>query len=339
MLVAALALAAVLEPAPPVPPPPSPATLDLRWTAPASCPTADEIRQRYLAMLSAPPAGLGTMVVDARVDNHGTRWTLLLVTHFDGGADERTLEAPSCAALADATAMLLAVALEPGLASSSSTAEAPATEPLVEPLVEPVVEQAMEPVMDPLVEPVVEPAPIPSRRATGGDRRPARKAQGVVRPFAGVEYGAVPGVAAYLGVAGGAVLPRARFEFDVAWLSPRRRAGPRSSSVRVQGFVGAAHACLRLRWAVVEFPICGGLEGGLMRATATGVPNAKPALGPWLGPSSRFAVAYARGRWGVFGSIGVALRAWGTRLRIDDAIVFTPALASIRVAVGLEVFF
>jgi hypothetical protein len=163
--------------------------------------------------------------------------------------------------------------------------------------------------------------------------------RGLLRPLVGVEYGALPGVTAYAGIGGGLVWPRARLEIDAGWLAPREDEGPGGTRLLAQMVVAAVHGCVRARVGVVELPVCGGVEGGFVNAAPRGLDAGEVVRGPWLGPSVRVGVAYARRRVGVFGAVSAVGRAWGTRLLIDDDVVFRQEIASLRLLVGLEVFF
>ncbi|HEX4403317.1 MAG TPA: hypothetical protein VH560_00710 [Polyangia bacterium] len=87
----------------------------LVWAAPAGCPSSAEI-SRELARVARAPAGktLPHLTVDARVEPRGERWVLHLRTVRDGVEGERELEAESCASLARAATLVVALALGVG---------------------------------------------------------------------------------------------------------------------------------------------------------------------------------------------------------------------------------
>lgn len=86
--------------------------LHLAWRAPAGCPTGESVREAALkaATGDGPREPLD---VEARVVR-GARWQVVIRTTRNGAAAaERRIEAASCAALADATAVILAIAMIP----------------------------------------------------------------------------------------------------------------------------------------------------------------------------------------------------------------------------------
>ena len=115
------------------------AQLRLEWRAPDSCPSRERLLARTQELLGhAPEAGLkGELQLDARATELSRdSWQLDLSSRSDGGIPtSRSVKATSCAELADAAALLIALAIDPELqvaaAGSSATFEpdspAPAT--------------------------------------------------------------------------------------------------------------------------------------------------------------------------------------------------------------------
>ena len=104
----------------------------LTWDAPAGCPTAEEVLgdvDRTLAQPGAPPTPvMATVQVSAEPD--GT-WQASLSLDVRGARTERRFRAESCGAIAAATAVILAIAVEdaseapPTTASLASASESP----------------------------------------------------------------------------------------------------------------------------------------------------------------------------------------------------------------------
>ena len=85
--------------------------LQLTWRGPAGCPSGERVRAA--ALKSAGKAAIEPLEADARVE-HGERWKVTIRTSRSGTAvEERTIEGASCAAVADATAVILAIAMIP----------------------------------------------------------------------------------------------------------------------------------------------------------------------------------------------------------------------------------
>jgi len=96
----------------------TPSDYELEWSAPNECPSADAIRARITALLSGPPQGNGTASITAEVQPVDGGYRLSLVTRFQAAIDERSVVASTCADVAESTALVVAVALEPGLSST-----------------------------------------------------------------------------------------------------------------------------------------------------------------------------------------------------------------------------
>jgi hypothetical protein len=96
--------------------------LRFSWDAPNGCPSGESVRAA--ALRNAPAAAI-PLEADAVV-SHRDRWSVTLRTRRADASGERVLEAASCTALADATAVILALALVPPGEAISATA-APVT--------------------------------------------------------------------------------------------------------------------------------------------------------------------------------------------------------------------
>jgi hypothetical protein len=120
----------------------------LSWSAPAGCPTAEDVRAAALRGAepdvpdrnAAAPAVVDEpeLEASARVSSRQvgavTQWTVELQTRRGALTGERTIEASSCAGIAEATAVVLGLALlsgspasEPEIVASPTTAAPPAT--------------------------------------------------------------------------------------------------------------------------------------------------------------------------------------------------------------------
>lgn len=102
--------------------------LRLSWDAPNGCPSGESVRS---AAVRNAPASAVPLEADAVV-SHRDRWTVTLRTRRPEASGERVLEAASCTALADATAVILALALVPPgeeavVPATTTTAAADAT--------------------------------------------------------------------------------------------------------------------------------------------------------------------------------------------------------------------
>lgn len=88
--------------------------LALEWSAPSTCPKRADVERRVTALLSGPVRA--ALHVVGRVKKSGALFVLQLSLEGDAYRAQRTLEAARCQSLADASAWLIAVALDPDLA-------------------------------------------------------------------------------------------------------------------------------------------------------------------------------------------------------------------------------
>lgn len=107
----------------------------LRWSAPAGCPDANAVKDEVERLLGAsrtqPAKPIEVSAAVAR-DERG-RWRVRLETAGDGGPRVRELRGASCKAVADASALILALMIDPEAVAtapaSASTTPSPAATP------------------------------------------------------------------------------------------------------------------------------------------------------------------------------------------------------------------
>src|SRR5580693_739877 len=87
----------------------------LAWKAPPACPDEATVRANVATLLAGSSA---TVDARAEVQRIGERWQVVVV--MNGG--ERRLEADSCRALADATALIVALAVDPARVAANRSA-------------------------------------------------------------------------------------------------------------------------------------------------------------------------------------------------------------------------
>ena len=99
--------------------------LRLEWSAPGGCPNGVEIAQRIEALLGAPIIQMTPEPIVARgkvVEIGPLRYELELETRQREQRFVRSMQAPSCAELSDAGALVLALAIDPALAERRARA-------------------------------------------------------------------------------------------------------------------------------------------------------------------------------------------------------------------------
>ncbi len=325
----------VLGLAPTLPPPPieisaqdelHAADYTLVWSAPASCPSAEEIQARVAALRTTEPGGDGIVDIRAEVVQDGELHRLALTTEYRGHSDTRELAARECAELGEAVALVVSFALAP---------EPPAPPSRTPPEPEP--ERA--PTSAPT--PLPEPAPnVPEVERDPPPRRAVRP-RAVVRIGGVFEGGIVAGVTGGPFVGAGLAWPRWRLELHGAYLGPRRdvRAGV---GARYEAGIVGARGCRRFFAGPIELPLCIGAEAGAVRATAIGA-GRRVAHGPWVGPLVGAALAWRRRRVGVEPGLwigaDVVARAYGSAFTFGGVERFRQSWVSARLSAGLELFF
>lgn len=296
-------------------PPTAEPRVDLVWTAPASCPDAAAVHARLRALAPDLPAGPVVRAEATVVARPGPVWRMRLALRGQDLDDRRTLEARDCRSLADVTALLLALAVAPeavaarvaaagsppdppapgstpppGSAEPASTpAHAPAEPPPAPSTIPPAPDAPPRPIpharpeppqTSPLVsewdsaaDPLAAHAPSPAPRSLRGAARLS---------FAG-DLGALsrwsPAGALGLALLG----PAWRLELQGTYAA-RRLAYPERPDLggHLQLAAGSVRGCGVPRWRRLEFPVCGGLELGLVRAVGRGVPEPREVRELWL---------------------------------------------------------
>jgi hypothetical protein len=100
--------------------------LTLRWHAPATCPDRTAVLARIRAHLPQEHRSARPWSVEGRVVNQGARYHLELDMQSDESLAQRAIDNESCAALAEAAALLVALALDPEAAAARDAETAPA---------------------------------------------------------------------------------------------------------------------------------------------------------------------------------------------------------------------
>lgn len=118
--------------------PPPPATLT--WEAPDGCPTAGEVMNDVARTLAEPAAARTPVTATAQVlAGPGEVWQATLILDVGGTRTERRFQAESCQAIADAAALIIALAEEDApdtapIAAAPAAAPAPHTDAEMPPL-------------------------------------------------------------------------------------------------------------------------------------------------------------------------------------------------------------
>lgn len=272
MVVAGIVVAAHLLPfaAPVAAEPVGAATPSLQWSAPPTCPSAEHVRERVAAL--ARPGG-AALSVRVRVDRGEAGFVAAIELDDGEQMQRRSVTAASCDALADAVAVIVAVA--PGRVSPQPDAvAAPQSEPREpaaprdDPTAPPVEES------EPPITAASETPPPPSRvavvRARGG---PVRSQLGLAVD-AGLRWRTVPGVAPAIAMDVAWIGRGVRVELRGLATTPTRSEPLPSPYQRVRARVHSGVVQARASWVPrlrrVELPLGAGLELGALTAAGRG---------------------------------------------------------------------
>lgn len=323
---------------------PPPAEIELVWEAPSQCPDDAALRARIEQMLSGPPRGEGTVRVTGTIEERAAGLSLTLTTDFRGQVERRELEAPSCDELGEATAILLAIALEPELEdtlespmkpeSESESNAVPEPEAIPDP--PPSEPNAPEAPTERATTPTDASGPAPTSDAPTEPRRRLPKPSLALRIAALAELGALPGPTGGPHLALGLHWRRLRLEVHGAYLAPRLDVVAGQGALYQAG-TGGVRACGRPRAGAVEFPLCGGIEGGAVRGATRGFDPPRSANAPWLGPLASVGVARRWGRVGLWAALEGAAPVLRGEFVFEGEVRFGSFPVTGRALLGLEI--
>lgn len=251
----------------------------IAWEAPAGCPDGAEVERRAAALLAgslraAPPELRFRFAVRAEAG----RWVLEGVQEGAAGSGARTLRASECAALAEAAALLVALAVDPTLppAPEDRVVEPVTVVPPPPPLQDVPKDRSEEgpaeaaPAPEPTPMALAEPSPSPP---PPGVEAPARRVRGALGLQAGLGLGALPRPAALLRLVGGVRWRALRVGGRASVWLPREAPAPTRPEVGGRFWLasGGVQVCGVARPARrVEFPLCAAFELGLLTGRGTG---------------------------------------------------------------------
>jgi len=108
-----------------------PASFSLSWQAPDDCPGESYVRGAVEQLLGGGPLPPARVTARAVVDHVASdRWQVHLTTVRDGATGERVVESQSCQSLADATALIVALTIDPERVAARAPSPSPSTSAL-----------------------------------------------------------------------------------------------------------------------------------------------------------------------------------------------------------------
>lgn len=228
-----------------------PARVDLRWSAPAECPSEAQVRAKVerLAGRSLQAAREPPIVV--RIDAAQVAddaWTVQIAIHHPGSVAprERRIEGVTCAEVADAAAVAIAIAITPA-PPSLAVASPPASAP---------------------------------DRPRSAELRPALRVHG------GVDFASLPSPSPGTMVSFVFLFGANRVEIHgSAWLPEEGTAATKpTAGGRLSLLAAGARYCRSFREGTLEIAGCGGLEAGALRGSGFGIAMPASGAAPWIAP-------------------------------------------------------
>jgi hypothetical protein len=228
----------------------------LTWQAPEGCPARgawlSSLRSRVddAAWNEAAPK----LRASVRIDTTETGYVLQLDTELDGAPGQRRLEAARCEELVEASALIVAFAIDPEAAARTANAAPVVASDGTPPVVAPV---AAEPVVPAPAEPALpeaeKPKPLTPPVEAGGDserapERPRPRTQLFVRPLALLDVGTLPAVGVGPSLVLGLRVRRVSIELGASYLPAQliAEATERRVISELRWLAGSAGACYSL---------------------------------------------------------------------------------------------
>lgn len=321
--------------------------VELDWQAPRGCPEERDVQATIARLVGQPlaseRAGAGSSTqVHAVVRTRPEGFEVELHTRHGAAEEHRTFAAPRCEALADATALIVAVALRPlETAAASTTASEAAPDPA--PSVAP-------PAVAPPRRPPAAATPVPTARAPAAAppapaspaAANARAIGGALAVTAGPAVGVLPGVAAQLAAVLALRGRRWRVEAGGTYWFPRTAGTADQPTVEIGLGSGTVRGCYVFARARLELPLCAGAELGAMRGRGQGVGVlSKTSRSLWAAAHAGPGLTWRLGPWAAVRlavDAIVALRQPGFDLRIDGERVELHRAPPVggRAALGIE---
>lgn len=235
-------------------------TLALTWLAPADCPSSNQVEAEIARLLGGPAhaPSHADLRVHASVAHQGL-WSVTLETSSGTATGHRTLSATSCEGLANATALIVALIIDPNAVAERSART----------------EGQME---------KTAPAPPPP---PGPTVPPARATRVLVGAGATGSLGALPspdlGVGAGLGLSGSVWRIEARVAYSSRWVESTALSDPAGAHGRFRHLAATLAGCLISRRSAFDWGGCVDFESGFVQGEGVGVTRNSAKKTPWLG--------------------------------------------------------
>lgn len=293
-------------------------TVDVAWLAPEGCPPASELRAQIDELLGGTAGARATEDIGVRATvEQGALWLVTIDTRTAASNGRRTLEATTCQGLANATALIVALMIDPDAVAAHRESE-------------------------PSPPPIPPPAPVPVAPAP----RPARTTFGFVGIAAAGNLGGLPAAdaapAAVLGLVRGGWRGELRFAYGLRGVSSAPLPAADGAHGKFRFYASTLVGCYVVARASVELGPCVAGEVGWVHGE--GVDADRPAADntPWLALGAGGLLAVRATPWLRFPvHVDGMVPLWRPQyvLRIIDAPVFRSRPVGGRVTIGVEAQF
>lgn len=255
----------------------------LEWRAPADCPSTSQVEAEVARLLGGPahaPSG-ADLHVRASVE-HNDLWSVTLETSSGTANGRRTLSATTCEGLANATALIVALIIDPNaVAVHSAKTEEKAEKPA----------------------PKVEPPPPPSPVSV-----PTVPPSRTVKVLAGVggtgSLGALPspdlGIGGGLGLSGSLWRMEARVAYSSRWVKSPTMSDPQGAYGRFRLLAATLAGCLISHRSALDWGACVDFESGVVQGEGVGVTMNSAKTTPWLALGAGGFLALRANQWLLF---------------------------------------
>lgn len=312
------------------------APIAFTWDAPSTCPSSAAVIAESHRLLGGDTGGSRRVRGVATVSETAEGWQLVLETRVDGVEGRRELRAATCQQVADAAALILALAFDParvGIVAPDPVPDEPPPRPPPPP--EPAPQREPKP---PPPEPTLEPA---ESDATSGDDDEAWLG-GSVALLATGDIGSLVGPAIGIGGAAGLRLAMIRIEAGGRYWFPQQERIDSSGAGGAFDFAtGYLQAGPGLRWSRLRLVGMAGVELGSLRAQGINVDRQQTASLLWVAArvGGAFTVTLAS-PLALRVDLGLAIPFDRPRWVLDDiGVVDRPAPVVGRLGGGLEATF
>lgn len=329
--------------------------LRLSWHAPPGCPTERQVRD---AALRTVPSEAPREHLDAEVEvERGERWTVTIRTKRAGiAAAERRLDATSCEALADATAVILALALVPSQPDESPPIGAPGSaqgpgEVAGPPSPSTAAAAAADPGAAPVAASAPTPTPIAAAAPAGAAPDAVDRAAPSREPYAhALAAGAslatdgttLPGPALGVRASVGWTPSRARLELaGAAYADQSKTTGISAAGATFTLLVAGARGCWAIVRDAVELSPCAGADVQIVKAHGYGASANYDASAAWLSATGGALVRVPVTRWlALRGDVDAVVPLSRPTFVVEgDGAVHRPKALGVRAGIGAELLF